>query len=189
MSIPADTQLRVMPAAPGLSDRIWYGAGSLASAARTGSQGLDIHVSTLNTEETGDSFSVGQAKQLRAYKDAFAGSEAATRRSPRLAAGRIILPYLSDEDEAAYAGFVSGYGERMHADGRPHDESSKMRFDAVHHGDPSRIVDELLADEALGEVTELTLTLPANGGIDAHLRTLEAVAERVAPALGWTPAT
>ncbi|MCU1406294.1 MAG: hypothetical protein JWQ43_2597, partial [Glaciihabitans sp.] len=30
-------------------------------------------------------------------------------------------------------------------------------------------------------------TLPAPGGIDAHLRTLDAVAEHVAPALGWTP--
>ena len=188
MSIPADTDLRVMPHSAGLSDRLWYGAGSLASAARTGSQGLDIHVSTLNTEETGDTFSAGQAKQLRAYKDAFAGSEAAARRSPRLAAGRIILPYLSEADEEAYSGFVSGYTERMHPDGRPHDASSKMRFDGIHSGEPSRIVDELLADEALGEVTELTLTLPANGGIEAHLRTLEAVAERVAPALGWSPA-
>jgi hypothetical protein len=58
----------------------------------------------------------------------------------------------------------------------------------VHDGEPTAIVDDLLADEALQEVTELTLTLPAAGGIDAHLRTLEAVALHVAPALGWTPA-
>ena len=189
MSIPADSDLHVMPHSAGLSDRVWYGAGSLGSAIRTGSQGLDIHVSTLNTEETGDSFSLGQAKQLQAYKAAFAESEAGSRRSPRIAAGRIILPMLTPSDEVDYAGFIEGYGSRMHSDGRPHDETSSIRFDRIHHGDPSRIVDGLLADEALAEVTELTLTLPANGGIEAHLRTLEAVAEHVAPALGWTPAS
>ena len=77
----------------------------------------------------------------------------------------------------------------MHDDGRPHDSSVNIRFDRVHSGEPARIIDGLLADEALAEVTELTLTLPAPGGIDAHLRTLDAVAEHIAPALGWTPAT
>ncbi|BDZ50526.1 alkanal monooxygenase [Frondihabitans sucicola] len=187
MSIRAETDLIVRPHAPGLADRIWYGAGSLASAIRTGTQGLDLHVSTLNSEETGDTFSLGQAKQLRAYRKAFAESPAAAVREPRVAAGRVILPLLSTADEEAYAGFIRGYAERMHDDGRPHDPSVAIRFDRVHAGEPARIVDELLADEALDEVTELTLTLPANGGAEAHLRTLEAVAEHVAPALGWTP--
>jgi hypothetical protein len=44
-------------------------------------------------------------------------------------------------------------------------------------------------NRALREVTELTVTLPALGGIDAHKRTLEAVARYVAPALGWSPAS
>lgn len=187
MSIPADTDLIVRPHAPGLSDRLWYGAGSLASAIRTGEQGLDLHVSTLNTEETGATFSAGQAAQLRAYREAFAASDASGR-EPRVAAGRIVLPLLSREDEEAYAGFIAGYAERMYEDGRPHDASMNMRFDRVHAGEPTAIIDELLADEALDEVTELTLTLPANGGIEAHLRTLEAVAELIAPALGWQPA-
>jgi alkanesulfonate monooxygenase SsuD/methylene tetrahydromethanopterin reductase-like flavin-dependent oxidoreductase (luciferase family) len=188
MSIPPDVDLTVTPPSPGLADRVWYGPGTLASARRTGEQGLDIHVSTLNAEETGVSFAAGQAAQLRAYREAFAASEAATRRSPRIAAGRIILPFLDARDEEAYAGFVHGYAERMYDDGRPHDPNVPIRFDRVHSGDPGRIVEDLLADEALGLATELTLTLPAPGGIDAHLRTLEAVAEHVAPALGWKPA-
>ena len=188
MSIPPDADLVVTPIAPGLSDRVWYGPGSMASAVRTGEQGLDVHVSTLNSEETGDSFAVGQAKQLRAYKEAFSRSDAATRRQPRIAAGRIILPLMSDADREAHAGFIKGYAERMHPDGRPHDSRIPIRFDRVHYGEPEAIVEELLADEALAEVTELTVTLPAPGGIEAHLRTLEAVAQHVAPALGWSPA-
>jgi hypothetical protein len=186
MSIPPDTELSVTPAAPGLADRVWYGPGSLASAIRTGEQGLDIHVSTLIGEETGDSFSVGQARQLRAYREAFATTDAAATRSPRVAAGRIILPSLTSSDLEPYAEFMRGYDERMDAEGRPKDGSAPMRFDVVHAGEPARIVDELLADEALAEITELTVTLPAPGGIDAHRRTLELVAEHVAPALGWS---
>jgi alkanesulfonate monooxygenase SsuD/methylene tetrahydromethanopterin reductase-like flavin-dependent oxidoreductase (luciferase family) len=188
MSIPADAELTVTPSAPGLADRVWWGPGSLGSATRTGEQGMDIHVSTLNSEDTGDTFSATQARQLRAYKQAFARSDAGRRRSPRLAAGRIILPFTDPRDAEDYAGFIKGYNERMSPDGRPHDSKIPMVFDRVHDGDPQAIVDDLLGDEALREVTELTLTLPAPGGIDAHLRTLEAVATHIAPALGWTPA-
>ena len=74
-----------------------------------------------------------------------------------------------------------------HPDGRPFDANIPIRFDKVHVGEPARIVDGLLADEDLAEATELTLTRPAPGGIDAHLRTLDLVAEHIAPALGWTP--
>ena len=186
MSIPADVDLTVTPASAGLADRVWWGPGSLSSAARTGEQGLDIHVSTLNSEDTGVSFSAGQAAQLRAYKAAFAASPAAARREPRLAAGRIILPLTDPRDADAYDGFISGYNKRMRPDGRPHDSAIPMVFDAVHAGEPAAIVDELLADEALREITELTLTLPAPGGIEAHFRTLEAVATQIAPALGWS---
>lgn len=187
MSIPADADLTVTPHVAGLADRVWYGPGTLASAVRTGEQGLDVHVSTLNAEETGDAFSVGQAKQLRAYKEAFASSRAAATRQPRIAAGRVILPFLSAADEEPYREYIAGHNDRMHPDGRPKDPNIPIRFDAVHSGEPARIVDALLADEALAEATELTLTLPAPGGIDAHLRTLDLVAERVAPALNWAP--
>jgi alkanesulfonate monooxygenase SsuD/methylene tetrahydromethanopterin reductase-like flavin-dependent oxidoreductase (luciferase family) len=188
MSIPAHVDLTVTPASPGLADRVWWGPGSIGSAIRTGEQGMDIHVSTLNSEETGDDFSAGQAKQLRAYREAFAKSDAAGRRSPRLAAGRVILPFTDHRDEEAYADWIRAYNDRMTPDGRPKDAGIPMRFDRVHDGDPAAIVADLQADAALREVTELTVTLPAAGGIDAHFRTLEAVAQHVAPALGWTPA-
>jgi len=187
MSIPADIDLTVTPAAPGLADRVWYGPGTLASAVRTGEQGLDIHVSTLNAEETGEDFAAGQATQLRAYKDAFSRADAASRRAPRIAAGRVVLPSLTPADEAPYADYIRGHNDRMQPDGRALDPRMRMRFDRIHNGDPARIVDGLLADEALREVTELTITLPAPGGIEAHLRTLDLVAEHVAPALGWSP--
>jgi alkanesulfonate monooxygenase SsuD/methylene tetrahydromethanopterin reductase-like flavin-dependent oxidoreductase (luciferase family) len=188
MSIPPETELTVTPAAPGLAQRIWYGPGTVASAVRTGEQGLDVLVSTLNSEETGLSFSAGQAEQLRAYKAAFAASDAAATRTPRVSAGRIVLPFLSSADAEPYTDYIAGHNARMDDEGRPLDARMRMRFDRIHSGEPARIVDGLLADEAVAELTELTITLPAPGGIDAHLRTLDLVAEHVAPALGWTPA-
>ncbi|WEO77189.1 LLM class flavin-dependent oxidoreductase [Cryobacterium sp. SO2] len=188
MSIPSDTDLAVTPRAAGLANRVWYGPGTLAGATRTGEQGLNIQVSTLNSEETGASFAGGQAAQLRAYKRSFARATAGSGRTPRLAAGRIILPFCDPRDADAYAEFIHGYNARMQADGRPYTSSVPMRFDRVHSGEPARIVDGLLADEALNEVTEITVTLPSPGGLDAHLRTLDAVAAHIAPALGWTPA-
>jgi alkanesulfonate monooxygenase SsuD/methylene tetrahydromethanopterin reductase-like flavin-dependent oxidoreductase (luciferase family) len=188
MSIPAGVELTVTPASPGLADRVWWGPGSLSSAVTTGEQGMDIHVSTLNAEDTGVSFAAGQAAQLRAYKAAFASSPAAAGREPRVAAGRIILPTTDARDADAYAGFIRGYNDRMRPDGRPHDAGIPMVFDAIHGGEPASIIDELMADEALAEATELTLTLPAPGGSDAHFRTLEVVAQEIAPALGWNRA-
>ncbi len=72
MGIPAGGDLTVTPHAPGLVDRLWYGAGSEATAVRTGQQGFDLQVSTLNTEETGEPFDVVQARQIRSYRKAFA---------------------------------------------------------------------------------------------------------------------
>lgn len=95
MSVPAGSPLLLTPPNPGLNDRIWYGPGSEESAARSGRQGLNIQVSTLNTEETGRTFHEQQARQIRAYRAAFEESDAAKTRRPQVAAGRIVLPLLT----------------------------------------------------------------------------------------------
>ncbi|MEY4102124.1 MAG: hypothetical protein RIR88_258, partial [Actinomycetota bacterium] len=48
---------------------------------------------------------------------------------------------------------------------------------------PSRIIDELAADPVLSEATTLLATLPETGGFAAHERTLQVIAEQIAPAL------
>lgn len=187
MSVPADTELTLSPRSPGLLDRLWYGPGTLATARRTGEQGLDLQVSTLNGEDTGEAFEATQAAQIRAYKQEFAASGAV--RAPRVAAGRIILPLLTPEDEAQHRGFIDFYNARMDPDGRPRDGKIPMRFGRIHCGSPEQITEGLLADEALAEATQLIITLPAPGDAASHRRVLEAVATKIAPRLGWEPAT
>ncbi|GAA3580930.1 LLM class flavin-dependent oxidoreductase [Klugiella xanthotipulae] len=187
MSVPADTNLTLSPRSPGLADRVWYGPGSVASARRTGEQGLDLHVSTLNTEETGDPFDVRQAEQIRAYREAFAHSPFGERRSGRVAVGRIVIPVLNEADAEAHNGFITAYNARMHPDGRPHDRTLPMRFSPLHTGTPEQIIESLRADAALPEIDSLIITLPAPGGAEAHQRILRVIAEDIAPHLGWTP--
>ncbi|PRY10271.1 LLM class flavin-dependent oxidoreductase [Kineococcus rhizosphaerae] len=189
MGIPAGGDLTMTPHAPGLADRLWYGAGSEGTAVRAGQQGFDLQVSTLNTEETGETFDVVQARQIRSYRKAFADAGHSGRRSSRVSAGRIVLPFLDSRDAEAHQEFIEGYTSGMTADGRPTGDSPfPVRFSPVFSGDPDAIVERLLADEALPETDGLVIVLPAEGSLDVHRRVLSAVAEHVAPHLGWSPA-
>ncbi|WP_432564831.1 LLM class flavin-dependent oxidoreductase [Kineococcus sp. SYSU DK003] len=188
MGVPEGGDLVVTPHAPGLSDRLWYGAGSERTAVRTGEQGLDLQVSTLNTEETGEPFDVVQARQIRSYRRAFAEAGHADRRAARTSAGRIVLPFLDRQDADDHQVFIEGYSSGMTSDGRPKDPSPfPVRFSPVLSGAPEGIVEELLADEAVRETDGLVIVLPAEGSLEVHRRVLSAVAEHVAPHLGWTP--
>ncbi|NKX51108.1 LLM class flavin-dependent oxidoreductase, partial [Arthrobacter deserti] len=184
-TLPAGDELTLTPPAPELAHRLWYGAGSLASAERAARQGFDLQVSTLNTEETGEAFEVRQAEQIRAYKQVLAELQPARR--PRVSVSRIILPYLDEADGAELQDWLSFYAGRMDEHGRPR-SGAAMRYSPAYHGDPQAILDALLADEALKEATHLTVTLPSLGSPELHRRTLQLVAEHIAPQLGWTPA-
>src|SRR5215468_4844227 len=63
--------LRVEPFAPGLRDRIWWGAGSRATAEWAAKQGMNMQSSTLMTEDAGVPFHELQAEQIRIFKDAW----------------------------------------------------------------------------------------------------------------------
>ncbi|NKX53209.1 LLM class flavin-dependent oxidoreductase [Arthrobacter mobilis] len=184
-TLPAGDELTLTPPAPELARRLWYGAGSLASAEQAARQGFDLQVSTLNTEETGEPFDVRQAEQIRAYKQVLARQE--PQRAPRISVSRIILPYLTGTDGEELQDWLAFYAARMDAQGRPV-SGAALRYSPAYHGDPEAILAALLADEALQQATHLTVALPSVGSPELHRRTLQLAAERIAPQLGWTPA-
>ncbi len=189
MSVPAGGDLVVTPHAAGLSERLWYGAGSEASAVRAGSQGFHLQVSTLNGEETGEPFDVVQARQITGYRKAYADAGHDGRTASRVSAGRIVLPLLDARDAEDHRQFIEGYTSGMTADGRPKDDpTARVRYSSIVSGDPDTVTQRLLVDAALPEVDELVVVLPADGPVEAHRRALRTVAERVAGNLGWTPA-
>src|ERR1019366_9823861 len=63
--------LRPEPYSPGLRDRIWWGAGSRATAEWTGQQGMNLMSSTLLTEDAGVPFHELQAEQIRRFREAW----------------------------------------------------------------------------------------------------------------------
>src|SRR5438874_12091931 len=73
--------LRLEPHSPGLRERIWWGAGSNATAVWAAEHGMNLMSSTLKNDEGGAPFHVQQAEQIRAFRKAWA--EAGWQREPR----------------------------------------------------------------------------------------------------------
>ena len=71
--------LRLEPHSPGLRDRIWWGAGTRATAEWTAEQGMNLMSSTLLTEDTGVPFHQLQAEQIQRFRDAWKAAGHAAR--------------------------------------------------------------------------------------------------------------
>src|SRR3954470_23429858 len=88
--------LRPEPHSPGLRDRIWWGAGTRATAEWTGQQGMNLMSSTLLTEDAGVPFHELQAEQIRLFREAWAA--AGHQREPRVSVSRSIFALVDDRD-------------------------------------------------------------------------------------------
>ena len=169
--------LRIEPHSPGLRDRIWWGAGSRATAEWAGAQGLNLMSSTLLTEDTGVPFHQLQAEQIQRFRDAWTAAGHPGR--PRVSVSRSIFPVVSDLDRA-YFGRESGSQDQVgQLDG------GRARFGKTYAGEPGRLVAELAEDEAVAAADTLLLTVPNQLGVDYNAHVLESVLGHLAPALGW----
>ena len=81
--------LRVEPHSEGLRDRIWWGAATDATAVWAAEQGMNLQSSTLKLDESGEPLHIQQAKQIRAYREAW--KAAGHARTPRVSVSRSIF--------------------------------------------------------------------------------------------------
>src|SRR5690606_26305061 len=88
--------LRIEPHSPGLRRRIWWGAGSRATAEWTAEQGMNLMSSTLLTEDTGVPFHQLQAEQIQRFRQAW--QDAGHDWEPRISVSRTIFPLVTDRD-------------------------------------------------------------------------------------------
>jgi alkanesulfonate monooxygenase SsuD/methylene tetrahydromethanopterin reductase-like flavin-dependent oxidoreductase (luciferase family) len=176
--------LAVTPQSAGLADRIWWGAGTRATGVWTAEQGMNLMSSTLLTEDTGVPFGDLQAEQIQQFRDAW--KEAGWEREPRVSVSRSILPITTDEDRAYFGG--RGTDEQEDQVGYL-DASTIARFGKSYIGEPDQIVAELLRDAAVREADTILLTVPNQLGVEYNTHLLQTVAEHIAPAIGWEPAT
>ena len=63
--------LRLEPHSEGLRERIWWGAGTNATAEWAAKLGMNLQSSTLKIDESGKPFHVQQAEQIRLYRAAW----------------------------------------------------------------------------------------------------------------------
>ncbi|CAM5771005.1 LLM class flavin-dependent oxidoreductase [Bosea minatitlanensis] len=170
--------LRLEPHSEGLRERIWWGAGSNATAVWAARLGMNLQSSTLKDDETGEPFHIQQAKQIRAYRDAW--KEAGHARAPRVSVSRSIFALVDDRDRAYFG-----------RDGKSDDSigyidaSTRAIFGRSYAAEPDRLVRELAQDEAIAEADTLLLTVPNQLGVDYNAHVIEAILKHVAPALGW----
>ena len=169
--------LRLEPHAPGLRDRIWWGAGTRATAEWTARQGMNLMSSTLLSEDTGVPFHQLQAEQIQRFRDAWA--EAGHERTPRVSVSRSVFPITNDLDRAYFG------RETRSADQVGILDGGAARFGKTYAGEIEDLVRDLKEDEAVDAADTLLLTIPNQLGVDYNLHVLESIVKDVAPALGW----
>jgi alkanesulfonate monooxygenase SsuD/methylene tetrahydromethanopterin reductase-like flavin-dependent oxidoreductase (luciferase family) len=169
--------LRIEPHSPGLSERIWWGAGTRATAEWTAQQGLNLMSSTLLSEDTGVPFHQLQAEQIQRFRDAW--TAAGHQREPRVSVSRSIFPIVSDLDRTYFGSARGGQDQVGYLDG------GTARFGKTYAGEPEHLVKELADDEAIAAADTLLLTVPNQLGVDYNAHAIEAILKYVAPELGW----
>ena len=170
--------LRLEPHSDGLRDRIWWGAGSNATAIWAAKLGMNLQSSTLKNDETGEAFHVQQAAQIRAYRAAW--KEAGHAREPRVSVSRSIFALMDDRDRT-YFGRGREDGDQIGFI----DETTRAIFGRSYAAEPQLLIEQLRKDEAIAEADTLLLTVPNQLGVAYNAHVIEAILTHIAPALGW----
>jgi alkanesulfonate monooxygenase SsuD/methylene tetrahydromethanopterin reductase-like flavin-dependent oxidoreductase (luciferase family) len=168
--------LAITSHSPGLRERIWWGAGTRATAEWAAQLGVNLQSSTLLTEDTGVPFHQLQAEQIALYRRAYA--DAGHEHAGLASVSRSVLPITTDEDRRYFGG--SGNADQVgYLDG------GNARFGRQYAGEPDVIAAELAQDEAVQAADYVLFTVPNMLGVAYNARMLETIATEIAPAIGW----
>jgi len=176
------------PSSPTLVDRLWQATFTVEGSRRAGAAGDGLMLSRTQPRTPGAPFMPLDAIQnpmLDAYYDALPEG-----REPRVLASRTI--FVVDDRKDAYRFAETGLPRlvaKRAAMGGPAPKGSVhdliKAFD-VHLGTADEVIDSLSKDTTLLRSTDLTMQVHS---IDPPhpfiLRSIELMAEKVAPALGW----
>jgi alkanesulfonate monooxygenase SsuD/methylene tetrahydromethanopterin reductase-like flavin-dependent oxidoreductase (luciferase family) len=170
--------LRVEPHSPGLRDRIWWGAGSDATAAWAGTLGMNLMTSTLKWDESGQPLHIQQTRQIEAFREAW--QAAGHEREPRVSVSRSIFALVDDRDRAYF-----GRGGQESDQIGYIDETTRAVFGRTYAAEPELLVKQLAEDTAIAAADTLLLTVPNQLGVDYNAHAIESILKYVAPELGW----
>ena len=170
--------LRLEPYSEGLRERIWWGAGTNATAEWAAKLGMNLQSSTLKIDESGKPFHVQQAEQIRL--DRAAWKEAGHSRTPRVSVSRSIFA-LTDDRDRMYFGRGGEEGDQIGM----LSQTERAIFGRSYADEPDKLIARLKGDEAIAEADTLLLTVPNQLGVDYNAHVIEAILKHVAPGLGW----
>ncbi len=183
-----DSDNRLYPAAPHLAARVWQATFSVDGGARAGAAGDGLMLSRTQPRPAGAldvPLDAIQNPIIDAYLDALPDGVA-----PRILGSRTVFA----TDDGDRARLLAEDGLRRQADNARANgqivagdslDDFISAFD-VHLGTAAQVIGSLRRDTALARVTDLAFQVhsidPPHRDI---LRSLELIAEQVAPALGW----
>ncbi len=181
---------KLYPSSPTLVDRIWQATFTVPGARRAGAAGDGLMLSRTqprSPDAPKASLADIQNPMLDAYFEALPKG-----REPRILASRTVF-IADDRKEAmklAEAGLLR-MRHRLTATGNL--SSGNLVGDLiaamdVHIGTPDEVIASLQADATLQRATDLTMQVHSIDPPHPYiLRSIELFADKVAPALGWTP--
>jgi putative FMN-dependent luciferase-like monooxygenase len=179
---------KLYPSSPTLVDRIWQATFTVAGARRAGLAGDGLMLSRTqprSLDAPKASLADIQNPMIDAYLEALPNG-----REPRILASRTV--FTADDSKEAMRLAEIGLAKMRHRLAATGNLSSGnlvgdliQAFD-VHIGTPEQVIASLQADSTLQRATDLTMQVHS---IDPPhpviLRSIELMAEAVAPALGW----
>lgn len=169
---------------------VWIGVGGTPqSFARAGMLGLPLMVAIIG----------GETHRFRPLVDLYREAGERAGHSPdRLKVGVHAIGYVADSTEKAIADFFPGYARTFTEIGKERGwpPVTRAQFDALRSpkgsflvGNPEEVAEKIAAhSEALGGISRLTFQMDVAGLPHAkHLRAIELLGSRVAPALRNAP--
>ena len=181
------TDFRLLPAAPGLGERLWQAAFSLEGARYVGAAGSRL---LLNRATFG---SDGRTDEVQApWAKAYLAASPRPADEIRIGLSRGVYPAATKRAaRAAIEAPVLRMAERMIKGGRfPAGLTAEEYFERMHisYGSPDEVAEQLASDRVLPLATDLIVQFsPAAPALDEAITALELLATRVAPLLGWKP--
>jgi len=188
----AGTENRLYPTAPQLAGRLWQATFSVEGGARAGAAGDGLMLSRTQPRPAGQShLTLDQLQNpiIDAYLEALpAGIE------PRIMGSRTA--FVTDDPQQARKLAENGLRRQAeHHRAVGHDvpgdtlDDHIRAFDA-HIGSAEQVLASLQKDTALARVTDLAFQVHSiDPPHDYILRSIELIANKIAPALGWVRST
>ena len=170
--------MRPEPHSEGLRQRIWWGAGSDATARWAAQKGMNLMSSTLKDDESGEPFHIQQRQQIEAFREEWARHDHGF--DPRVSVSRSIIPIVSAQDRAYFLGQRDSHDQFGMID-----EKTRAVFGRSYAAEPQELVEELTRDTAVQAADTVLITVPNQLGVEYNAHLMESLVKHVAPELGW----